>query len=156
MAASVDLKLQLSATDYGNFLQNESSPITTTTIVSRCSDRMVQEFLYLRAHATQPLAKFLDYITHVAAPLFTSGLTLFLTFSYGYMIDNVILLITGTLHSRDTNELLSRCNPLGVFETMAALCVATNVAELYNTVLVETPLGLCRFDSTEIHFHFPE
>ena len=53
----------------------------------------------------------------------------------------VILLITGTLHERDTHELLERCHPLGVFDTMPALCVATNVEELYNTVLVETPLG---------------
>lgn len=60
---------------------------------------------------------------------------------YQYMIDNVILIITGTLHERDTNELLDRCHPLGVFDTMPALCVATNVAELFNTVLVETPLG---------------
>lgn len=57
------------------------------------------------------------------------------------MIDNVILIITGTLHERDTHELLERCHPLGVFETMPALCVATTVAELYNTVLIETPLG---------------
>lgn len=57
------------------------------------------------------------------------------------MIDNVILIITGTLHERDTHELLDRCHPLGVFDTMPALCVATTVAELYNTVLVETPLG---------------
>ena len=57
------------------------------------------------------------------------------------MIDNVILLITGTLHERDTHELLERCHPLGVFDTMPALCVATNVDELYQSVLVETPLG---------------
>lgn len=57
------------------------------------------------------------------------------------MIDNVILLITGTLHERDTHELLDRCHPLGVFDSMPALCVATNVAELYNSVLVETPLA---------------
>lgn len=57
------------------------------------------------------------------------------------MIDNVILIITGTLHERDTHELLDRCHPLGVFDTMPALCVATTVAELYNTVLVETPLA---------------
>ena len=57
------------------------------------------------------------------------------------MIDNVILLITGTLHERDTHELLERCHPLGVFDTMPALCVATNVEELYQSVLVETPLG---------------
>ena len=57
------------------------------------------------------------------------------------MIDNVVLLITGTLHERDTHELLERCHPLGIFDTMPALCVATNVDELYHSVLVETPLG---------------
>ena len=61
--------------------------------------------------------------------------------TYGYMIDNVALLITGTLHERDTRELLDRCHPLGWFETMPVLCVATNVEELYNSVLVETPLA---------------
>lgn len=60
------------------------------------------------------------------------------------MIDNVVLLITGTLHERDTHELLERCHPLGIFDTMPALCVATNVEELYHGVLVETPLGECR------------
>ena len=60
------------------------------------------------------------------------------------MIDNVILLITGTLHERDTHELLERCHPLGIFDTMPALCVATNVEELYQSVLVETPLGAFR------------
>lgn len=66
---------------------------------------------------------------------------LILGVSYAYMIDNVVLLITGTLHERDTHELLERCHPLGVFDTMPALCVATNVEELYQSVLVETPLG---------------
>ncbi|KAL8964724.1 MAG: hypothetical protein Q9183_004254 [Haloplaca sp. 2 TL-2023] len=56
------------------------------------------------------------------------------------MIDNVALLITGTLHERDTRELLERCHPLGWFETLPVLCVATNIEELYNTVLVESPL----------------
>lgn len=60
------------------------------------------------------------------------------------MIDNVVLLITGTLHERDTHELLERCHPLGIFDTMPALCVATNVEELYQSVLVETPLGECK------------
>jgi V-type H+-transporting ATPase subunit d len=61
--------------------------------------------------------------------------------TYAYMIDNVALLITGTLHERDTRELLDRCHPLGWFETMPALCVATNIEELYNSVLIETPLA---------------
>ncbi|KAI9018499.1 ATP synthase subunit [Phycomyces nitens] len=118
-----DLRLQLGATDYGTLLQNEPSPISVSTISKKLTQRLVEEFDYIRANAVQPLTKFLDYIT------------------YQYMIDNVILLITGTLHERDTHELLERCHPLGVFDSMPALCVATTVAELYNTVLVETPLA---------------
>jgi hypothetical protein len=61
--AGADLKIQLSATDYGNFLSNEPSPLVTTTIAERAKDKLVSEFLYLRAHANAPLATFLDYIT---------------------------------------------------------------------------------------------
>ncbi|CAO3600910.1 unnamed protein product [Absidia cylindrospora] len=118
-----DFRLQIGATDYGTLLQNEPSPIATFTISEKLTQRLVEEFEYIRSVATQPLAKFLDYIT------------------YQYMIDNVILLITGTLHERDTHELLEKCHPLGVFDSMPALCVATTVAELFNTVLVETPLA---------------
>jgi vacuolar-type H+-ATPase subunit C/Vma6 len=57
------------------------------------------------------------------------------------MIDNLVLLITGTLNKRKLTELLKRCHPLGWFEGMPALAVATNAEELYHTVLVETPLG---------------
>ncbi|KAJ1559133.1 H(+)-transporting V0 sector ATPase subunit d, partial [Nowakowskiella sp. JEL0078] len=118
-----DLKIQLSSTDYGNFLQNEPSPLATTTIAEKAREKLVEEFQYIRQNAAEPLSTFLDYIT------------------YGYMIDNIILLITGTLHERDTHELLERCHPLGMFDSIAALCVATNVTELFNTVLVETPLA---------------
>ena len=57
------------------------------------------------------------------------------------MIDNVILLLTGTLHDRDPRELVEKCHPLGLFDAMATLSVATNTQELYNSVLVDTPLG---------------
>lgn len=79
---------------------------------------------------------FIYTVSNAPADLTTKGSR------YAYMIDNVILLITGTLHERDTHELLQRCHPLGVFDTMPALCVATNVEELYQSVLVETALGL--------------
>jgi V-type H+-transporting ATPase subunit d len=57
------------------------------------------------------------------------------------MIDNVLLLISGTIHERDTLELMERCHPLGMFDSIGALCVATSVSELYNTVLVDSPIG---------------
>jgi len=119
-----DMKLHLASTDYGDFLANEPSPIHTTTISEKCTQKMVKEFQHLRVQAVEPLATFLDYIT------------------YQYMIDNVILLINGTLHERDFTELLEKCHPLGMFDAMASLTVATSVSDLYNSVLVDTPLGM--------------
>lgn len=60
--------------------------------------------------------------------------------SYGYMIDNIMLLITGALHERDISELIAKCHPLGMFENIGALS-DKNLSELYNTVIVDTPLG---------------
>ena len=64
------------STDYGNFLANESS-LQVSVIDEKIREKFVVEFQHLRNHASGPLATFLDYIT------------------YGYMIDNIVLLITG-------------------------------------------------------------
>jgi hypothetical protein len=74
-----DFRLQLSATDYGNFLANEPLPISTATIAdkvsclshmsvsdsSQATEKLVAEFHYLRTNAVEPLATFMDYITYV-------------------------------------------------------------------------------------------
>ena len=118
----LDVKLQLGPA-YGDFLSTLPPNPSTSALANKTTDKLVAEFRYLQAQATGSLAKFMEYLT------------------YGYMIDNVALLITGTLHERDTRELLERCHPLGWFETMPVLCVATNIEELYNSVLIETPLA---------------
>ncbi|PSK54791.1 hypothetical protein B9Z65_3880 [Elsinoe australis] len=117
-----DVKLQLGPS-YGDFLANLPPNPSTSALADKTLEKLVAEFRYIQANATGSLSKFCEYIT------------------YGYMIDNVALLITGTLHERDTRELLEKCHPLGYFETMPALCVATNIEELYNSVLIETPLA---------------
>ena len=148
--------------------------------------------------ADEPLGEFMDYCT------------------YGHMIDNVVLIVTGTLHERDVHvrsrrpagscvlkkhsiysthasersritctsdaatlgaaplhrvdrdvqhmhvlvikhyvnseskphaspqtkqELLEKCNPLGMFDSIATLAVASSMRELYRLVLVDTPLA---------------
>lgn len=118
----LDVKLQLGPA-YGDFLSSLPPKPSTSALASRTTEKLVAEFKYLQAQATGSIAKFMQYLT------------------YGYMIDNIALLITGTLHERDTRELLDRCHPLGWFETLPVLCVATNIEELYNSVLVETPLA---------------
>ena len=117
-----DLKLHLQSTDYGNFLSNESS-LQVSVIEDKLREKLVTEFQHMRNQSTGTLAMFLDYIT------------------YGYMIDNIVLLITGTLHQRPISELVGKCHPLGSFEQMEAIHIASTPAELYNAVLVDTPLA---------------
>ncbi|EFE31187.1 uncharacterized protein ARB_02056 [Trichophyton benhamiae CBS 112371] len=119
---NTDVKLQLGPS-YGDFLAALPPNPSTSALAGKATDKLVAEFRYLQAQASGSTAKFMEYLT------------------YGYMIDNIALLITGTLHERDTRELLDRCHPLGFFETMPVLCVATNIEELYNSVLIETPLA---------------
>jgi len=120
-----DLKMIVcNNTDYGEkFLENEPSPIHTTTIAEHATKKLVEEFQYLRKNSVEPLTTFLDYIT------------------YGYMIDNIILLITGTLHDRDPHELVEKCSPLGYFDALETVTVAQSVQELYDYIIVETPLA---------------
>jgi V-type H+-transporting ATPase subunit d len=108
---------------YGDALSSLPPNPSTSALAAKTTEKLVADFRYLQGQCTGSLTKFMEYLT------------------YSYMIDNVALLITGTLHERDTKELLERCHPLGWFETMPVLCVATNIEELYNSVLIETPLA---------------
>ena len=117
-----DLKSQLQVTDYGNFLQNESV-LTSRVIAERAVEKLCNEFREIRGWADQPLGKFLDFIT------------------YDYMISNVLKLISGTRHSRDSLDILYKCHPLGLFDGIAALTAASSVEEMYETVLIDSPIG---------------
>ena len=118
-----DLKLHLQGTDYGNFLANEPSPLRVSVIDERLREKLVTEFGHLRQQAVEPLSTFLDYIT------------------YGYMIDNIVLVITGVLHNRPVRELLPKCHKLGSFPQLELIHIANSAADLYNAILVDTPLG---------------
>ncbi|XP_065835356.1 V-type proton ATPase subunit d-like [Oscarella lobularis] len=118
-----DIKLHLQSTSYGNFLQNEPSPLNVSTIDDKMKELLVVEFEHMRNQAVQPLAQFLDFMT------------------YSYMIDNIVLLISGTLHERPVSELIANCHPLGSFEQMESVSIATTPADLFNAVLIDTPLA---------------
>ncbi|KAF2183569.1 ATPase, V0 complex, subunit D [Zopfia rhizophila CBS 207.26] len=107
-----DVKLQLGLA-YGDYLASLPPNPSTSALANKTTEKLVSEFRYLQANATGSLAIFMEHLT------------------YGYMINNVAVLITGTLHERDTRELLERCHPLDWFETMPVLCVATNIEELH-------------------------
>jgi V-type H+-transporting ATPase subunit d len=59
-----DLKIHLATTAYGNFLQNEASPLAVSTIDDKLKERLVHEFNHIRSQCVEPLATFLDFITY--------------------------------------------------------------------------------------------
>ncbi|KAM9719038.1 V-type proton ATPase subunit d 1-like [Menidia menidia] len=118
-----DMKLHLQSTGYGRLLSASEDDLTVTLLDSKLRESLLAEFSCLRSNALPPLSTFLDYIT------------------YSYMIDNVVMLITGALKHRDVAELLPRCQPLGAFDQMAAVGIARTPNELYSSILVDTPLA---------------
>jgi len=124
-----DLKLNLQETDYGQMLANDSV-LTPPIFETRGVDKLVTEFLYLRSQSVEPLSTFLDFIT------------------YEYMIENVMLLLRGTLSGRNINDLIRQCHPLGMFRESTMKSIPTfessprGYAELYETVLIDTPVGI--------------
>jgi len=118
-----DMKLHLASTDYGNFLQNEPSPISSATLTEKATELLVEQFNELKFNAVEPLSTFLDFIT------------------YEYMIGNVLKLITAVKNGRGALELMYKCHPMGMFDTIGALTAASSVEDMYELVLVDSPIG---------------
>uniref|UniRef100_A0A182JGJ4 V-type proton ATPase subunit n=2 Tax=Anopheles atroparvus TaxID=41427 RepID=A0A182JGJ4_ANOAO len=118
-----DLKLHLRSTHNNNFMADETGPLTASGIDENLRQTLVTEFQYMRNQAVEPLASFLDFCT------------------FGYMIENTILLMAGALHQRPASQLVAKCHPLGLFEQMEAINEAYSPAELYRAILIDTPLA---------------
>lgn len=123
-----DVKLNLTETDYSDAVA-DMSVLTPSGLQKVAVDKLVTEFKYVRTQAVEPLATFLDFIT------------------YEYMIENIMLLLKGALSGRDIKELIDQCHPLGMFKESTMRSIPTfeanakGFADLYQTVLVDTPVG---------------
>lgn len=122
-----DIKLNLQETDYGHFLGSEAM-VTPALVEEKATQKLVTEFKFIRSQASGPLAQFLDYIT------------------YEYMIENVMLLLKGTLSGRSVDELIEQCHPLGFFKESTMRNIPSfdstrGYSDFYETVLVDTSVG---------------
>lgn len=59
------------------------------------------------------------------------------------MIDNIILMVTGAMHEREVTELLDKCHPLGMFDSIASLGAVSNLR-----------LVFCKFDGRTFYVHW--
>ncbi|CUE87609.1 vacuolar ATP synthase subunit-like, putative [Bodo saltans] len=120
--ALVDLKAQLQVTEYGNFLQNEGV-LTSKVICDKALEKLLGEFQEIRDWSEAPLSQFLDFIT------------------YEYMINNVLKLIAAKRSGRDSLEILYKCHPLGTFNGISSMLAASTVDEMFELVLIDSPIG---------------
>ncbi|KAH8382603.1 hypothetical protein KR009_004360 [Drosophila setifemur] len=125
-----DVMISIQGTDYGNIFVGGNKDPSVEMVETKLRDRLIQQYNYLRTHATEPLGSFLEYIR------------------YPYMIDNVALLIAGLNNRRPMKRLLKMCHPLGFFDQLAAIEFASNSQELFEIVLIDTPLA--RFVSPDL------
>ena len=118
-----DLRLHLGNCGFQEFLQNDAGSATPNLIYERCLTRMVNRFNEIECQSQDKLKTFLQWI------------------KIPFMIDNVVLLISGIVRNRDVSDLIERCHPLGMFDGIKSLTIASSAEELYQTVLIDTPLG---------------
>ncbi|KAL0222584.1 hypothetical protein RCL1_002438 [Eukaryota sp. TZLM3-RCL] len=116
-----DIRIHLSHFDYTE-LKSERASIDFRRFREILINSFVKQFNYLKSQSSSLLRKFLDYCT------------------YGYMIDNIVLIIKGSVKGLPLQDLLSQCHPLGMFHNIGVLAAATTPEEVYNFVLVDTPL----------------
>lgn len=118
-----DVKLQLSVTDYNDVFSSHTGNVTIKCFHELLSESLFRKFHYLKSQSSGVMEKFIEYIT------------------FSYMIDNILLVITGTLHEYNKSDILSKCHPLGLFDTLPTLSIANDIKSLFETVLIDTPLA---------------
>jgi len=110
-----DCKMNLGETDYAEFVSSIAASsssssqggLTPSLLQNLAVRKLVDEVLYLRSQSVGELREFLDFVT------------------YEYMIENVMLLLKGTLSGRDVNELIQSCHPLGMFKESTMRSIPT-------------------------------
>jgi V-type H+-transporting ATPase subunit d len=123
-----DVRSALEESDYGTFLQDEPSPLLSSTITKKCYEKLADEFRYVKAQTNEPLTTFMDFISREK------------------MIDNVCMIIQGALNQKAPKELEEKIHPLGVFDGMKVIMsetfdVQNGFEDVYNIFLVDSPIG---------------
>lgn len=123
-----DVRSNLEETDFGTFMQDEPSPLLVSTIVSKCYEKLADEFKYVKAQTVEPLTTFLEFIQR------------------DKMIDNVCMVLQGALNNKPPADLEDKINPLGDFNGLRTVMNESFIDqsgfdEVYRIFLYDTPIG---------------
>lgn len=119
-----DVRMVLEETDYLPFLQSEPTPTPTAVIRNKMKEKLAREFEFIKSNATPELYNFLEKVSH------------------RFMIDNVVNMIE-VIKNKDVKRLKIAPDPLGYFRGMEDILRfdGEDIAELYQIVLIDTPVG---------------
>lgn len=122
-----DVRSALEETDYGSFLQDEAI-VTVSTIYKKCYEKLADEFKFLKANTVEPLTTFMDFIAREK------------------MIDNVCMIIQGSLNKKAPVDMQDKLHPLGIFEGIRVIMsesfdISNGFEQVYQIFLVDTPIG---------------
>lgn len=119
-----DVKMVLEETDYLPFLQSEPTPAPTSVIRNKMKEKLAKEFDFIKSSSAPDLYNFLEKVSH------------------RFMIDNVVNMIE-VVKNRDSKRMKVSPDPLGYFRGMEDILRfdGEDIAELYQIVLIDTPIG---------------
>jgi len=123
-----DMRSALEETDYSTFLQDEPSPIFVSTMKRKCYEKLADDFKFVKAQTVEPLNSFMEFITREK------------------MIDNICMIIQGSLNKKAPHELADKLHPLGYFDGMKVIMqeefdVQGGFDDIYHIFLADTPIG---------------
>ena len=117
-----DLHVFLCNTGFGKYMSGDSK-ITPQSIYEGCLKRFVDMFEEMELQALDELKEF------------------FVWLRVPYMIDNVLNVISSTHNEQDIDEVIERCHPLGMFDGIKSLKIASTSRDIYDWILRDTPLA---------------
>lgn len=109
-------------TDYGEYI--DLNNVSINSLKNSLKKKLNDELTSIEVNCSIQLQKFIFFIrAH-------------------YMIHNVMNILDGLRNRSDFKKLLAACDPLGYFPELNAIEIAANdIAILYETVLIDTPLS---------------
>jgi len=109
-------------TDYGEYI--DLNNVSINSLKQAMKKKLSDELDSIETNCMKGLSNFLFYIRA------------------DYMIDNVMNILEGLRNRTEFKKLLSSCDPIGYFPELNAIEIASSdIAILYETVLIDTPLS---------------
>lgn len=112
----------MSETDYGEYI--DTTAVSINSLKAAMKKKLSDELNFIEINASNEVCKFIFYIRAT------------------YMIENVLNLLDGIKLGNDFKRLKAAIDPIGFFQELNSIeAAASDLPQLYETVLIDTPIS---------------